>query len=437
VDTYTQGYPHNWKFYFRPGDGRALGLLWDMDFSFVQSIDSGFPGSASPTTYRIVTLPNNHRRYSNHLLDLLTRTVNAAHLQPWAAHYAGLLGEDWTGAVTYLQQRADFIRSRLPLTTPFVITSNGGANFGTTNDHVVLAGTAPMTVKDLQVNGVTRPVAWSSLTSWTLTAPLPERINVLVVQGLDNDGNRPPAATDSITVTNLGTPALRPVVINEWMADNAGPGGLPDPAQDRYPDWFEIHNPNPAPVDLAGYYLTDTLSEPTKWQIPTNTVVPGNGFLLVWADRRTDLNGPNSNGDLHADFQLNNGGEALGLYAPDGTLQHAVGFGPQLENISQGLFPDGDTNQFFLMSQWTPRLPNTLDPLPSPTLGSVALQPDGTISISVDGVPNRLYRLESADDLTFPTWIPLSTNRADLGAIIATDMASGVQRRFYRVVLLP
>ncbi len=437
VDTYTEGYTHNWKFYFRPGDERALGLLWDMDFSFVQSTTSGFPGSASANTYRIVNLPNNRRRYLNHLYDILTRTIHTSHLQPWADHYAGLLGEDWSGAVDYLQERANYIRSRLPLTTTFAITSNGGANFATTDDHVTLTGNAPINVRDLQVNNVLRPVAWTSQTAWTITLLLPQLVSPLTVQGLDNNGNPIPTAVDSITVTNLGTPALRPVVINEWMADNAGPGGFPNFTQDGFPDWFELYNPNAAPVNLAGHFLTDTLSEPAKWPIPTNTIIPGPGFILVWADRQPHLNGTDPNGDLHADFQLSNTGEAIALFAPDGSLQHAVTFGPQLENVSQGLFPDGNTNQYHPMPRWTPRLPNTVEPLPPPTIANLALDADGTLSFDVGGLPHRLYRVDAADDLAFPDWQPIATNRVDLGAIVVSDATGGRQHRYYRVLLIP
>jgi hypothetical protein len=437
VDTYTAGLGHNWKFYFRPDDGRALGLLWDMDFSFVQAINAGFPGGGSPNTYKIVTLPNNYRRYCNHLLDLMTTTVNTAHLRPWAARYAGLIGEDWSGVVNYLQQRADFIRSQLPLSTPFAITSNGGRDFSTTNDHVALTGTAPLTVKTIQVNGLGYPLAWTSLTVWTLTVPLPARTNLLVLQGLDNYGNRLSNALDSITITNRGAPALRPVIINEWMADNTGPGGWLDPVANRYSDWLELFNPNNVPVPLAGYCLTDDLREPAKWSIPANTVIPALGFLLVWADGRTNLNGQSVTGDLHTAFQLNNSGEAIGLYAPDGAPQHLLQFGLQQPNISQGLFPDGNTNAFYFMTNWTPRAANTLAPLPAPALGHITVQPDGQVSLTFSTLPARTYRIDYADDLATAKWIPLSTNRADVGALLTAAVATGGPQRFFRVCLLP
>lgn len=151
--------------------------------------------------------------------------------------------------------------------------------------------------------------------------------------------------------------APSPVVISEWMADNAAPNGFPDPADGKFQDWFELYNPNTNAFDLSGYFLTDTLAQPTKWQIPNNTIIAPKGFLIVWADNEPLQNGLNA--DLHANFALSNGGEAIGLFAPDGTPQSTVTFGPQLQNVSQGRFPTGNTNQtYWFMTNVTARSAN-------------------------------------------------------------------------------
>jgi hypothetical protein len=170
--------------------------------------------------------------------------------------------------------------------------------------------------------------------------------------------------------TNDPTLAPVPAVINEWMADNAGPGGFPDPADGLFQDWFELFNPNTNTVDLSGYYLTDTLGQPTKFQIPANTFIAPLGFLLVWADNTPAQNG--MNGDLHANFQLSNNGEQLGLFAPDGTPQSTVTFGEQIQNVSQGRWPDGTTNGFYFMTNFTPRAANIVTSSnAAPVLGAI------------------------------------------------------------------
>lgn len=138
----------------------------------------------------------------------------------------------------------------------------------------------------------------------------------------------------------LGTPAGgQHPVINEFMASNSRA------AQDEsgdYDDWIEIYNPSSQPVDIGGMYLTDRLSNPTKWQVPggspAQTTIAAQGYLLIWADGETD------EGILHADFKLSDAGEAIGLYDIGGTLVDSVAFGPQNADQSYGRFPDGAAN---------------------------------------------------------------------------------------------
>jgi len=149
------------------------------------------------------------------------------------------------------------------------------------------------------------------------------------------------------------------VLINEWMASNLNPGGYADPADGQYDDWFELYNPGSEPADISGLYLTDTLTDRTQWQIPAGHVIPPYGFKLVWADNQTGQNN-GTNGDLHAGFQLRQAGEAIGLYAREGTnlvLIDEVTFGAQFSNVSEGRYPDGSTHREY-MPTFTPRTSN-------------------------------------------------------------------------------
>ena len=267
--------------------------------------------------------------------------------------------------------------------------------------------------------------------------PLPARVNLLQVQGIDNSGAPLAGAQASLMVTNLAQPALRPLVINEWMAGNAGPGGFPDGADGKFKDWFELYNPNSAAVDVSGWFLTDTLSTPLKWAIPSGAVVSGNGFLLVWADSLPALNGAGVPGELHAGFQLNDSGEAIGLFTPDGALQHGVSFGPQIQNVSQGLFPDGNTNSLVSMPDWSPGAPNRLGLPASPRLSGGIRAADGLFLISVPVPRGRACQIEYTDDLSARVWVPMTLAREAGGSIQIADSALGNKQRFYRVVLLP
>jgi len=130
------------------------------------------------------------------------------------------------------------------------------------------------------------------------------------------------------------------IVINEILASNRS--AVQDPQRD-YDDWLELYNSSSVAVDVAGMYLTDNSSLPTKWQFPTGrpdvTTIPAFGFLLVWADG--DITAPG----LHTNFKLDADGEELDLIATDGTtVIDGIEFGEQVVDVSYGRYPDGDPN---------------------------------------------------------------------------------------------
>ncbi len=168
--------------------------------------------------------------------------------------------------------------------------------------------------------------------------------------------------------TNNGASAPLTVFINEWMADNTIT--LTDPADGQFEDWFELYNPGTNAVDVGGYFLTDNLTNKFQFEIPNNGhyVIPAHGYLLVWADNESGQNATNR-ADLHAEFALAKGGEALGLFAADGTTIDAVTFGAQTSNVSEGRFPNGSAN-IYSMPTPTPRAANVV-PNTSPTLAAI------------------------------------------------------------------
>src|SRR4030095_15972609 len=160
---------------------------------------------------------------------IINTTYNTNYVAPWATHYGAVAGQDVSSIVSHIFFRVRTALSQLPTNTTFAITNNSGNNFETSNSTVTIAGTAPIQVKTIEVNGVPYPVLWLNTTNWTVTVPLGEGTNLLAIQGIDNYGNPLTNALDAITVTNSGPSALQPVIINEWMADNAGPNGLVSP----------------------------------------------------------------------------------------------------------------------------------------------------------------------------------------------------------------
>lgn len=104
-----------------------------------------------------------------------------------------------------------------------------------------------------------------------------------------------------------GTP-----IITEFMAENTATLADDDGA---FSDWIEIRNPDPTPLNLAGWHLTDDAGDLGKWTFPAVMLDPG-AYLVVFASNqnRTTPGQP-----LHTNFRLDNDGEFLALVAADGT----------------------------------------------------------------------------------------------------------------------
>jgi hypothetical protein len=213
---------------------------------------------------------------------------------------------------------------------------------------------------------------------------------------------------------NSGASAPVQIVINEWMSDNETT--ITDPADDYNDDWFELYNPTASNADLTGYTLTDNLAVTNKFAIPSGTIVPAGGFLLVWADNDTDQNGPGV--DLHVNFGLSKNGDSIGLYAPSGSLVDSAAFGPQGDDHSYGSWPDG-ADATFTMSPPTPAGSNSVYVV---------------FMIDVSATSSDVYRVDANNDLLGTNWIVLDIFTAVNGVVTFADSnAVAMPWRFYRL----
>ena len=87
------------------------------------------------------------------------------------------------------------------------------------------------------------------------------------------------------------------IVINEYSGANY------DTYTDNYgdyEDWMELYNPTASDIDIAGWYLTDKSSNPTKWLVPSSFIIPANGVALVFCSGRDEVGG----GVAHSNFKI-------------------------------------------------------------------------------------------------------------------------------------
>ena len=129
--------------------------------------------------------------------------------------------------------------------------------------------------------------------------------------------------------TNL---ALPNVIINEFLASNSGTTYRDEDGDPS--DWIELYNADSVAVNLAGWFLTDGMGELTQWRFPSYTMQPKT-YLVVFASGK---NRTNTTGRLHTNFQLNTGGEFLGLLDADTNLVSAFSpaYPAQYKDVSYG-----------------------------------------------------------------------------------------------------
>ena len=94
------------------------------------------------------------------------------------------------------------------------------------------------------------------------------------------------------------------VVINEILAhSHAG-----------NPDWIELHNTTNNPINIGGWFLSDSGSLLKKYKIASGTTIPKDGFLVFYED--TDFHNPSDPGCL-VEFALSENGETVYLTSAD------------------------------------------------------------------------------------------------------------------------
>lgn len=182
------------------------------------------------------------------------------------------------------------------------------------------------------------------------------------------------------------------LVINEFMAVNDSTSSIVD--QDgEHEDWIEIYNNSNQSYDMAGFYLSDKLDNPTKWTFPAGTTIAPGGYLIVWADEDGEQAG------LHANFKLSRDGEDIILSNPFEEELDAVTFGFQEANIPMARVPNGTGN--FVMQAATPGYSN------DEASSVITLSDFMEVKLYPNPVADRLYL--SLRPLSADTAIPVYT----------------------------
>ncbi len=148
-----------------------------------------------------------------------------------------------------------------------------------------------------------------------------------------------------------GEPEIPRILISEALAHTGPPET----------DAVELYNPNPTPVAVGGWFLTDAPSIPWKYRIPDPIEIPAFGAIYFTADQFNASPGaPDS-------FALDSQGDQIYLFSADASGQltgfsHGFSFGASFQNVSFGRVVNETGEEFF-------------SPQRSPTLGRLNAGP--------------------------------------------------------------
>lgn len=149
----------------------------------------------------------------------------------------------------------------------------------------------------------------------------PKDINSSGAQASPNNTSVP---TPSPTSTPQTTPEIKTtyssgVVFNEILPSPEG--------SDAAEEWIEIYNQNGFEVDLSNWKIEDTIGKTAAYVFPAGTKIPQNGFLAL---KRPETK-----------IILNNDGDGLNLFSPNGEKKDTVSYEKAPQNQSYNLISKG------------------------------------------------------------------------------------------------
>ncbi len=137
--------------------------------------------------------------------------------------------------------------------------------------------------------------------------------------------------------------------LNEYMTANK------KTINDNYgesSDWIELYNPTDADVDLSGFTITDSYSNPNKWTIPEGVTIKSGEYLLIWFDGLDEY----KDGHMHASFKLSAEDDGIMMTDKEGYTVFKVDMKATVDDISCGLDANGE---YVFFSPATPGAENS------------------------------------------------------------------------------
>ncbi len=207
--------------------------------------------------------------------------------------------------------------------------------------------------------------------------------------------------------------AASAVRLNEWMSEDISGD-----------DWFEIYNPAPDPVSLAGLYVTDdpSIAGVTKHQLAPLSFVGAGDFVKLQAS------GDVGRGRNHVPFNLNRYGDVLRLYGTNLVMIDSADLVVLPAGVSAGRLPDGSGNIVVFYTTPSPGSGNHL-PMPGVAINEVLSHTDPPLEDAIELINSSAQSIDIGG-------FYLSDSRRDLKKYRIADgttVAAGGFRVFYEI----
>jgi hypothetical protein len=197
------------------------------------------------------------------------------------------------------------------------------------------------------------------------------------------------------------------IVINEVLAH----------AHADATDWIELHNTTGAAINIGGWFLSDSDTELTKYQIADGTVIAAGGYIVLYQDE--DFGNPADPG-CHTAFALSENGDQVYLSsalapAPAAGVvltgyQEVEDFGASETGVSFGRYYKGSTDNynFVAMSENTPGAANAYPKVGPIVINEIMYNPGSGNQdeeyielLNISSEPVDLYRYDKSEAWRF------------------------------------
>ncbi|MFO1499332.1 MAG: lamin tail domain-containing protein [Verrucomicrobiota bacterium] len=302
---------------YKPQRGKWHLLAWDIDFVLNAESDPSDAylfATRDQTIAQMMFYPPSQRAYLRALATAAEGPLTPARFSPvLAGNYAALLANGITpsfygGSSNYMTRRATYIKQQLAdYNTAFALSSNV-TTIATPDSTLLLQGTAPVQVREIQVDGVAYPIVWADATHWQMAVPLQSRSSQLQIAALDGRG-RPLGQTKTLQVNSSASfqdPAGQ-IVFNEIMYRPSVPLG----------DYIEFYNRSATEgFDLSGWQV-----QGVNYTFPAGSLLPPSSFLVLARDPAAfwQAYGPDAVPAGYFQVDLNRDRATLRLLRPGGT----------------------------------------------------------------------------------------------------------------------